>query len=342
MEDAPLARIRRAVEGRSLDNDTPRLEKQLARIDICCSGHEQEAAWATLERLFEKSLGFLERTEPGSDRASMALSIALDALGYAKLALENDFPQRADRWWTLADTLFEKHQGTLRQQPRWERFVSHLDAVRSELDWLRARKEERHADAVVHALSARAEGLPWIEMDEVTASWRAAGGTEEGFEHLLAVWDLDLPAKWRGWRRLGEPLETFELADRQGRTWSLAEFEGRRTLLNLWAVWCGPCLLELPKVQELHDRYRDDPDVQVVTVNMDSVEGVAREMMEREGYDFPVLMRSSDDTAFEQVAIPRNWLVDDEGIRQWEQTGFTPDVADHWVADIVSLLEQME
>lgn len=342
IEDAPLARFRGAVEDRSLGQATESLERGLARIDICCTGHDPEAAWATLERLFEESLASLERTEPGTDRAWMAWSTASNALKYAKLALENDFPQRANQWRTSGDALLEEHQRTLRQQPRWERFMSHLDAVRRELDWLQARKEKRHADAVVHALSARADGLPWIEMDEVMASWRAAGGTEKGFEHLLAVWDLDLPAKWRGWRRLDEPLEAFELADQQSRTWTLADFEGKRTLLNLWAVWCGPCLLELPKVQELHERYRDDPDVQVVTVNMDSVEGVAREMMEREGYDFPVLMRSSNDTAFEQVAIPRNWLVDEKGMRQWEQTGFTPDVAEHWMADIVSLLEQMQ
>jgi thiol-disulfide isomerase/thioredoxin/tetratricopeptide (TPR) repeat protein len=341
LEPEPLARIRRAVEARALDHATPRLRKQLARIDICCSRHDPEAAWAALEELHEQSLGFMERTDPGPERASYALSIAIGALDLTRLGLAHDFPEQAARWQRVADGLIERHQGTLRQEARSARLMDQIDSMRSEVEWLRARNEERHADAVVHALEARARRHPWIDMDEVLASWRSAGGTEAGFEQLLEVWEMELPAEWRGWRRLGEPLGEFELADLDDRTWTRADLDGKRTLVNLWAVWCGPCLLELPKVQELHDRYRDDPDVQVLTVNLEDAPGVARELMRREGYDFPVLMHDGDEPAFDGVGIPRNWLVDGDGIRQWEQTGFVPAEADHWVEDIVSLIEQM-
>lgn len=340
--DAPLARIRRAVADGSLGHETPRLERHLARFDICCTGHDPQEAWSTLDRFFEKSLASMEETEPGTDRASYALSIARNALGYAKLALEGDFPKQAEKWRQRSDELFEVNRNVIEQTPGMERFLTVIEGDRSEFEWLKARNEGRHADAVVHALSARAKQLPWIDIEEVMASWRAAGGTEGGFEHLLAVWDLDLPAKWRGWRRLDEPLAAFELSDLTDRTWTLENLEGKRTLVNLWAVWCGPCMLELPKVQELHQRYRDDPNVQVLTVNLHDAPGVARELMRREGYDFPVLMHDSDQTAFEDVGIPRNWLVDGDGVRQWEQTGFVPAEVDHWVEDIVSLLDQME
>lgn len=53
-------------------------------------------------------------------------------------------------------------------------------------------------------------------------------------------------------------------------------------------------------------------------------------------------MHSSENTAFEDVGIPRNWLADGNGIRRWQQTGFVAAEADHWVEDIVSLLELME
>lgn len=342
IEAETLARIRSAVEDRALGYETPRLAKHLARIDICCTGHDPKAAWATLDALVEKSMTYLERTQPGFDRASLALSIALDAMSYAKLALMNDFPDRADQWRSSAEALFQEHLPTLRQEPRWEGFISRIESVRSEFDWLLARKEERHADAVVHALDARTKRLPWIDMDEVLASWRSAGGTETGFERLLTAWDLELPAQWRGWRRLDKPLPAFELTDLEGRTWTLNEIDGKRTLVNLWAVWCGPCMLELPKVQELHERYRDNPNVQVLTVNLHDAPGVARELMRREGYDFPVLMHGTEESIFDDVGIPRNWLVEGNGIRQWEQTGFVPTEADHWVEDIVSLIGQME
>jgi hypothetical protein len=70
-------------------------------------------------------------------------------------------------------------------------------------------------------------------------------------------------------------------------------------------------------------------------------EAARRELMRREGYDFPVLMHDGEQSAFEGVGIPRNWLVGADGIRQWEQTGFVPAEAEHWVDDIVSLLGRM-
>jgi thiol-disulfide isomerase/thioredoxin len=267
--------------------------------------------------------------------------VSLSAAELSKLAVSKGFPQQAEQWRRRADDLFESHRQAIEQKPGMQQFLTLWEADRSEFEWLKARSEDRHADAVVHALSARARRHPWIDMEEVMASWRAAGGTEEGFEQLLAVWDLELPAEWRGWRRLDEPLQDFELTDLDDRIWTRADLDGKRTLVNLWAVWCGPCLLELPKVQELHDRYRDDPDVQVLTVNLQDAPGVARELIRREGYDFPVLMHDGDELAFDGVGIPRNWLVDGDGIRQWEQTGFVPAEAEHWVEDIVSLIEQM-
>ncbi|MEE4329424.1 MAG: TlpA disulfide reductase family protein [Wenzhouxiangella sp.] len=338
-----LARIRRAIEAQSFDFPTPGLRASLARIDICCSGEDVQSAWATLDEEHERSLSHVESIEPGIHRASTAFSVALDALNLARLALKHDFPEQVDLWTARADALMDSHLDTLQQHPDWEHLYEFAVGFRSESRWIQASKAGRHGDAVVYALEARARRQPWVDMDEVFASWQAAGGTEAGFEQLLSAWDLGLPAQWRGWRRLQEPLADFELTDLDNRTWTQADIDGKRTLINLWAMWCGPCLLELPKVQELHERYRDNSDVQVLTINIDDAAGVARELMRREGYDFPVLLiKDREQTAFDGFGIPRNWLIDSSRTRQWEQTGFVLEEADHWVDDIVSLLARME
>lgn len=54
------------------------------------------------------------------------------------------------------------------------------------------------------------------------------------------------------------------LTSMDGTTVSLATFEGRPTVLNLWATWCPPCQREMPV---LHAAQLSRPDVNFVFLN---------------------------------------------------------------------------
>jgi len=54
------------------------------------------------------------------------------------------------------------------------------------------------------------------------------------------------------------------LPSMDGRTIALASFEGRPTVVNLWATWCPPCQREMPM---LHAAQRSRPDVNFVFLN---------------------------------------------------------------------------
>jgi thiol-disulfide isomerase/thioredoxin len=45
------------------------------------------------------------------------------------------------------------------------------------------------------------------------------------------------------------PAFQFFTPDNQART--LADYRGRGVVLNLWATWCGPCVAELPTLDQL-------------------------------------------------------------------------------------------
>lgn len=44
----------------------------------------------------------------------------------------------------------------------------------------------------------------------------------------------------------------FESTD--GQSVSLADYRGQVVVLNLWAIWCGPCIVEIPELVELQRR----------------------------------------------------------------------------------------
>jgi thiol-disulfide isomerase/thioredoxin len=52
--------------------------------------------------------------------------------------------------------------------------------------------------------------------------------------------------------------------DAKGERLSLAGFNGRYVLLNLWATWCGPCVRELPALAKLQ---QDVPTLTIVAVS---------------------------------------------------------------------------
>ncbi len=65
-----------------------------------------------------------------------------------------------------------------------------------------------------------------------------------------------------------KPLPEFTYVDEQGDKHSLKELRGKVVLLNLWATWCGPCRHEMPWLDTLKDKYKDQP-FEMLTISID-------------------------------------------------------------------------
>ena len=65
-----------------------------------------------------------------------------------------------------------------------------------------------------------------------------------------------------------EPIGDLRFNDANGQPVSVAAFEGKTALVNLWATWCVPCREEMPYLKQLHEERAGD-DFAVVPVSMD-------------------------------------------------------------------------
>ncbi|WP_261996867.1 TlpA disulfide reductase family protein [Stenotrophomonas sp. Ste96] len=71
----------------------------------------------------------------------------------------------------------------------------------------------------------------------------------------------------------GQAAPVLHWTDLDGAPASLAQWRGRPVLLNYWASWCGPCLKELPDLQDFSQAQTSRPNgVHVVGVALDDVE----------------------------------------------------------------------
>ena len=65
-----------------------------------------------------------------------------------------------------------------------------------------------------------------------------------------------------------KPVPEFTYVDEQGKDHSLKELRGKVVLLNLWATWCGPCRHEMPWLDALKNKYKDQP-FEMLTISID-------------------------------------------------------------------------
>ena len=66
-------------------------------------------------------------------------------------------------------------------------------------------------------------------------------------------------------------LVDFSLPDADGRIHRLSDHRGKWVVINFWATWCGPCMIEIPELMRFHDRHKDD-DAIVIGVNFEEID----------------------------------------------------------------------
>ena len=68
----------------------------------------------------------------------------------------------------------------------------------------------------------------------------------------------------------GQPSPKFvNYENYKGGTTSLDDFKGKYVYIDVWATWCGPCLYEVPFLQEVEKQYHGK-NVEFVSISVDS------------------------------------------------------------------------
>lgn len=121
----------------------------------------------------------------------------------------------------------------------------------------------------------------------------------------------------------GTPAPTTAFEDPFGRPARLSDFRGRPVLVNLWATWCGPCVVEMPSLDGLAQRVGRNVQVLALSQDMAGRQKVTDFFAEHrfarlEPYLDPRLdfmMSLHVDT------LPTTILYDAQGVEIWRMTG---------------------
>jgi thiol-disulfide isomerase/thioredoxin len=121
----------------------------------------------------------------------------------------------------------------------------------------------------------------------------------------------------------GTPAPDVSFEDPQGRPVNLSAFRGRPLLVNLWATWCGPCVVEMPSLDRLAAREGEELQVVAISQDLDGRRKVADFFTER---NFSRLEPYLDGqmalmSALRLDTLPTTILYDSNGEEVWRMTG---------------------
>jgi peroxiredoxin len=105
----------------------------------------------------------------------------------------------------------------------------------------------------------------------------------------------------------------FTLTDLQGKPWHLRDLRGKVVLVNFWATWCPPCRKEMPDLDALYNKFKDQGFV-VLAISDEEAAKVSPFISERK-ISYPVLLdpgRKVNDL-FIVEGIPESFVYDRSG-----------------------------
>ena len=126
-------------------------------------------------------------------------------------------------------------------------------------------------------------------------------------------------------------IPAFTLKALDGTSVSLESLKGKIVVINYWGIWCGWCVKEMPDFQKLHENYKTDPDVAIVTIDNDDNPADVPPWMKQKNYTFAVLL---DDGYVAQkakvTAFPTTWFLDREGKRAFVKEGWSEKLVEEF------------
>lgn len=137
--------------------------------------------------------------------------------------------------------------------------------------------------------------------------------TTRGIRPAISLTDKEAPA--------------FALTSFDDARINLSQLRGKVILLDFWEVWCGPCMLAMPKVEKLYETYKDK-SLQVYGIVNDTKQlEPSRRWAKSSHMGFPVLIGNEQlKKDYKLAGVPLYVLIDKNGRVSFVSEGYSDEL----------------
>jgi thiol-disulfide isomerase/thioredoxin len=114
----------------------------------------------------------------------------------------------------------------------------------------------------------------------------------------------------------------WELQNSENKKRKLSDFKGKIVVMDFWATWCAPCIQSQPKLQAIHEKYKD-----VVVLGMDFNDKPNVELNKyklRKNLSYEMILNAEKIGAFYKVVgLPTVYVIDKAGKIIYASLGYS-------------------
>ena len=116
----------------------------------------------------------------------------------------------------------------------------------------------------------------------------------------------------------GNPIAKLSINTTDGKNLNLADFKGKLLYVDVWATWCGPCVGEIPALEEVYKHFKGNDKIEIISISCDQDVEAWKQFLKDNPHEWAQYIVAEDgqdalSNEYMVMSIPRFMVIDPEG-----------------------------
>ena len=116
----------------------------------------------------------------------------------------------------------------------------------------------------------------------------------------------------------GNAIPKLSINTPDGKNLNLADFKGKLLYVDVWATWCGPCVGEIPALEEVYKHFKGNDKIEIISISCDQDKDAWTQFLKENPHQWAQYIVAEDgqdalSNEYKVMSIPRFMVIDPEG-----------------------------